>query len=117
MAQSSAERREATNPASTPITITYLNGTYTTHPKNATIDNDGSVTFNASHLCWIYTSPIGVFGDAQGILKLVQGHNGPFDPGQTDVTVDYCITDPNTTCQPAPAGRVRNGGNTIKVGS
>jgi len=117
MAQSSAERREATNPAPTPITITYQNGTYTIHPKNATIANDGSVTFNASQPCWIYTSPTGVFGDSQGILKLVRGPNGPFEPGQSNVTVDYCTTDPNTTCQPAPAGRVRNGGNTITVGS
>ena len=117
MAQSSAKRREATNPAPTPITITHQGGTYTPVPKNAPIANDGSVTFNASKPCWIYTSPIGVFGDSQGILKLVRGDNGPFDPAQTNVTVDYCITDPNTTCQPAPAGRVRNGGNTIKVGN
>jgi len=117
MAQSSAKHREATNPASTPITITEQGGTYTSHPKNATIANDGSLTFNASKPCWIYTSPIGVFGDSQGILKLAQGHNGPFDPAQTDITVDYCITGPNTTCQPVLKSRVGNGGNTIKVGN
>jgi len=117
MPKSSAKRREATSPAPTPITITYQNGVYTPHPKDTTIAKDGSVTFNAPQPCWIYFSPIGVFGDSQGILKLGRGNNGPFAPAQTGVTVDYCITDPNTTCQPAPAGRVRNGGNTIKVGS
>ncbi len=73
MPQSSALRREATNP--TPITI---NSQDVPNPKDAKITNDGSVTFNAAQACWLYFLPVGVFGDAQGILKLVQGNNGPF---------------------------------------
>lgn len=109
MRHSSAARQEAYNPATTPITINSQGAS----PRNATIANDGSVTFNASQAYWLYFSPTGVFGDAQGLLKLAQGNNGPFDPGEQNVTVRYCTTDPNTTCNPdLPAG----GGNTIKVG-
>ena len=115
MARSSAERKPAANPAPTPITITYQGGTYRSNPKHGAIDNDGSVIFNASKACWLYTSPTGVFGDSQGILKLVQGHNGPFNPGQSDITVTYCSTAPNTTC--TPMGPPADGGNTIKVGN
>jgi hypothetical protein len=121
MAQSSALRREDANPAPTPITI---DGNLVPKPKNATIDNDGSVTFNAAKACWLYFSPVGVFGDSQGLLKLVTGPNPPNSPQQENVTVTYCVTDPNTTCAPAPAsvsstkagGPPMDGGNTIKVG-
>jgi hypothetical protein len=119
MPQSSALRREATNP--THITI---NSQDVPNPKDAEITNDGSVTFNAAQACWLYFFPVGVFGDAQGILKLVQGNNGPFDPGRQNVTVSYCVTDPNTTCTPVTATasstssvpQPLTGGNTIKVG-
>ena len=47
MPQSSALRREATNP--TPITI---NSQDVPNPKDAKITNDGSVTFNAAQACW-----------------------------------------------------------------
>src|SRR5713101_1671291 len=100
MARSSALRREAANPAPTPITI---DSNLIPRPKDAAIDNDGSVTFNAAKPCWLYFSPTGVFGDPQGILKLGTGPNGPYDPGQGNVSVTYCVTDPNTTCAPAPA--------------
>ncbi len=121
MAQSSALRREDANPAPTRITI---DNNLVPKPKNATIDNDGSVTFNAAKLCWLYFSPVGVFGDSQGILKLVTGPNGPYDPQQENVTVTYSVTDPNQTSTPAPAsvssgqagGPPMDGGNTIKVG-
>lgn len=121
MPQSSALRREATSPAPTPITI---NSNNVPNPKNATIANDGSVTFNAAQACWLYFSPLGVFGDSQGILKLVTGPNGPFDPGETNVTVTYCVTDPNTRCTPDVVAAAAStsgpqpldGGNTIKVG-
>jgi hypothetical protein len=121
MPQSSTARWEATGPAPTPISI---NSNGDANPKNANILNNGSVTFNASKPFWLYFSPIGVFGDSQGILKLVQGNNGPFDPGRPDVTVTYCTTAPNTTCTPlsvsaSEKGSVNlplGGGNTIKVG-
>src|SRR5713226_7611378 len=100
MAQSSALRREDANPAPTPITI---DNNLVPKPKNASIDNDGSVTFNAAKPCWLYFSPTGVFGDPQGILKLGTGPNGPYDPGQENVIVTYSVTDPNTTSTPAPA--------------
>ena len=118
MARSSALRREDANPAPTPITI---DNNLFPKPKNATIDNDGSVTFNAAKPCWLYFSPVGVFGD---ILKLVTGPNGPYDPQQLNVTVTYSVTDPSKTGTPAPAsasstkagGLPTDGGNTIKVG-
>ncbi len=114
MARSSALRKEATAPAPTPITITHANSVYTPRPKDASIANDGSVTFNAPRACWVHTSPTGVFGDAQGIIKLSQGNNGPYSPQQSNVTVVYGITDPQ---MPRPTmGKVGNGGNTIKVG-
>jgi hypothetical protein len=122
MAQSSALRREDANPAPTPITI---DGNLVPKPNPAGIRNDGSVTFTVAKACWLYFSPLGVFGDSQGILKLVTGKpNGPYDPEQANVTVTYCVTDPNTTCAPAPAsvsstkagGPPMDGGNTIKVG-
>ena len=50
MPQSSALRREATNP--TPITI---NSQDVPNPKDAKITNDGSVTFNAAQACWLYS--------------------------------------------------------------
>jgi hypothetical protein len=121
MPQSSALRREATSPAPTPITI---NNQGNANPPHAEIPNDGSVIFNAAQPVWLYFLPTGVFGDAQGLLKLVQGNNGPFDPGQPDITVSYCITAPNTTCTPGTAAASstssvplpQTGGNTIKVG-
>jgi len=121
MAQSSALRREDANPAPTPITI---DGNLVPKPKNATIDNDGSVTFNATKACWLYFSPVGVFGDSQGLLKLVIGPNGPYSPQEENVTVTYSVTDPGKTGTPAPAsvasgkagGPPMDGGNTIKVG-
>lgn len=97
-------------PVPTPITINNQN---TANPKNATIANDGSVTFNASQACWLYFAPTGVFGDDDGLLELSQGNNGPFSPEETGVTASYCVTAPNTTCSPDfDAGS----GNTIKVG-
>lgn len=124
MAQSSALRREADNPAPKNITI---NANLDPNPKNAQIGNDGSIQFNAAKACWLYFSPTGVFGDANGLLELQQGSdNGPFYPQQQNVTVNYCVTDPNTTCNPAPVARnvasitdaktPLTGGNTIKVG-
>jgi hypothetical protein len=122
MAQSSALRREDANPAPTPITI---DGNLVPVPKNATIDNDGSVTFNAAQPCWLYFSPVGVFGDSQGLLKLVKGPNPPCSPQQENVTVTYSVTDPGKAGTPAPASgsstkagghQIMNGGNTIKVG-
>src|ERR1700681_3292170 len=117
MAQSSALRREDANPAPTPITI---DANLVPKPKNATIDNDGSVTFNAAKACWLYFSPVGVFGDSQGILKLNVGPNGPYSPEEPNVTVNYCVTGPNTTCTPIAArasskrvGLSEDGGNTI----
>src|SRR5260370_27609714 len=119
MARSSALRREASNPAPTPITI---DGNLVPKPKDATIDNDGSVTFNPAKECWLYFSPTDVFGS---ILKLVTGKpNGPYYPEQENVTVTYCVTHPNKTFTPASAsvastkaGRQPvDGGNTIKVG-
>ena len=120
MPRSSALRREEAAPAPTPITI---NAQDVPNPKDASIDNDGSVTFNAARPCWLYFSPVGVFGDSQGILKLNVGPNGPYYPEEPTVTVSYCVTDPNTTCTPiaaraasSPAGLPDGGGNTIKVG-
>ncbi len=121
MAQSSALRREAANPAPTPIII---DGNLVPRPNYAPIDNDGSVTFNAAKACWLYFSPVGVFGDSQGLLKLVIGPNGPYSPQEENVTVTYSVTDPNKTGTPAPAsasstkagGLSIDGGNTIKVG-
>jgi hypothetical protein len=120
MARSSALRREEAVPAPTPITI---NAQDVPNPKDASIDIDGSVTFNAAKACWLYFSPVGVFGDSQGVLKLNVGPNGPFYPEEQHVTVSYCVTDPNTTCTPtaamassSPAGQPDSGGNTIKVG-
>lgn len=120
MAQSSALRREEVVPAPTPITI---NAQDVPNPKDASIANDGSVTFNAAQACWLYFSPVGVFGDSQGILKLNRGPNGPYHPGEPNVTVRYCVTKPNSRCTPIAArasskqrGRPDDGGNTIKVG-
>jgi hypothetical protein len=120
MARSSALRREEAVPAPTPITI---NAQDVPNPKDASIANDGSVTFNAAHACWLYFSPVGVFGDAQGILKLSAGPNPPDYPEEQNVTVSYCVTDPNTSCTPIAArtssklgGQSEDGGNTIKVG-
>jgi hypothetical protein len=120
MPQSSALRREEAVPAPTPITISANN---VPEPPHATIADDGSVTFDASHACWLYFSPVGVFGDSQGILKLNTGHNGPFYPQEPNVTVNYCVTDPNSICNPTAAeasssksASPLNGGNTIKVG-
>jgi hypothetical protein len=122
MAQSSALRREDANPAPTPITI---DGKLVPKPKNATIGNDGSVTFNAAKACWLYFSPTGVFGDSQGLLKLVTGPNPPCSPQQENVTVTYSVTDPGKAGTPAPASGSSpkagghhpiDGGNTIKVG-
>jgi hypothetical protein len=122
MPQSTA-RWEATSPTQIAITHSQQNG-YAANPPNVEIRNDGSLKFSASQACWLYTTPTGVFGDAQGILKLVAGNNGPFDPGQQNVTVGYCITDPNTTCTPEPPATTASStavtpegsGNTIKVG-
>jgi hypothetical protein len=112
MSQSSALRKEDTAPHSTRITITYQNGAYNHAPW---IDNDGNVTFDAAQPCDVHTTPTGVFGDKDGILKLHQGENGPFYPQQSDKTVNYSITDPQT---PRPTmGKVGNGGGTIKVGN
>jgi hypothetical protein len=120
MARSSALRREEAVPAPTPITI---NAKDVPNPKDASIANDGSVTFNAAKACWLYFSPVGVFGDSQGILKLNVGSNGPYSSEEPDVTVSYCVTDPNTSCNPIAAkasstlrGSPDDGGNTIKVG-
>jgi hypothetical protein len=122
MAQSSALRREDANPAPTPITI---DANLVPKPKNATIDNDGSVTFNAAKACWLYFSPVGVFGDSNGLLKLVTGPNPPCSPQQETVTVTYSVTDPGKTGTSAPASgsstkagghKIIDGGNTIKVG-
>lgn len=121
MAQSSALRREELVPRPTPITI---NAQKDPNPKNASIDNDGSVAFNAADAFWLYFSPTGVFGDANGLLKLNQGLNPPVYPQQPGKTVSYCVTDPNTTCTPSPVAPVSSirggapmtGGNTIKVG-
>src|SRR5258708_17200756 len=117
MPRSSALRREEAAPAPTPITI---NAQDVPNPKDAKIANDGSVTFNAAKPCWLYFSPAGVFGDSQGILKLSAGPNPPDYPEEPDVTVSYCVTDPNTTCTPIAAraackpGRLQDrGGNTI----
>src|ERR1700719_3649360 len=119
MARSSALRREEAAPAPTPITI---NAKDVPNPKDASIANDGSVTFNAAKACWLYFSPVGVFGDSQGILKLNVGSNGPYSPEEPDVTVSYCVTGPNTICNPIaakassrPGGPPDDGGNTIKV--
>jgi|ERR1700747_242135 hypothetical protein len=120
MARSSALRREEAVPAPTPITI---NDKDVPNPKDAEIANDGSVTFNAAKACWLYFLPVGVFGDSQGILKLSVGSNGPYSPEEPDMTVSYCVTDPNTACTPSAAsasstlrGSPDGGGNTIKVG-
>jgi len=121
MARSSALRREEAVPAPTPITI---NAQDVPNPKDAEIADDGSVTFNAAKACWLYFSPVGVFGDSQGILKLNNvGQNGPYYPEEQDMTVSYCVTDPNIPCTPiaamassSPAGLPDSGGNTIKVG-
>src|SRR5260370_16308324 len=122
MARSSALRREDANPAPTRITI---DNNLVPKPKDAAIDNDGSVTFNAAKPCWLYFSPLGVFGDSQGILKLVTAPpNGPFYPEQQNVTVKYCVTDPNKKCTPPPAtvssakagGPPLHAGNTITLG-
>jgi hypothetical protein len=122
MARSSALRREDANPAPTPITI---DDNLVPKPKDTKIDNDGSVTFKAAKPCWLYFSPVGVFGDSQGILKLVTGKpNGPYSPQEENVTVTYSVTDPSKTGTPAPAsvssgqagGPPADGGNTIKVG-
>src|SRR5260370_7643756 len=96
MARSSALRREDANPAPTRITI---DNNLVPKPKDASIDNDGSVTFNAAKPCWLYFSPVNVFGD---ILKLVAGPNGPYHPQQESVTVNYSFTNPTTKCTPPP---------------
>jgi hypothetical protein len=119
MPKSSALRREELVPASTPITI---DGQGVPSPRNAEIANDGSVTFNAAQPWWLWFSPTGVFGDSQGLLQLGRGPNGPYDPQQPNVTVSYCVAQPNNRCTPSalkttPEGKhVGNGGNTIKVG-
>src|SRR6266481_4001426 len=122
MPRSSALRREEAVPAPTPITI---NAKDVPNPKDASIANDGSVTFNAAKACWLYFSPVGVFGDSQGILKLVKGPNPPCSPQQKNVTVTYSVTDPGKTGTLAAASgssteagghQIMDGGNTIKVG-
>ena len=123
MAQSSALRQDLSDPAPKKITINANNDP---NPKNAQIDNGGSVEFNAAKACWIYFSPVGVFDDGSGVVKLGQGNNPPIPAQQQNVTVNYCVTDPNTTCNPAPVARnvasitdaktPLTGGNTIKVG-
>ncbi len=121
MPQSSALRKEESAPAPTPITI---DGQGVPKPKNAYIDNEGSVTFIAAHPQSLYFLPIGVFGDAKGHLPLPQsGPNGPYYPQQQNVTVSYCVTEPNTHCTPPPPPETateshgpKSGGNTIKVG-
>jgi hypothetical protein len=122
MAQSSALRREDANPAPTPIII---DGNLVPRPNYAPIDNDGSVTFTVAKDCWLYFSPLGVFGDSQGLLKLVTGPNPPCSPQQENRTVTYSVTDPGKAGTPAPASgsstkagghQIMNGGNTIKVG-
>lgn len=118
MPQTSALRREELAPAPTHITI---NANDVPNPKNAEIANDGSVIFDAAKGCWVYFSPTDVFGDH---LELTPGPNGPFYPERPDVTVSYCVTDPHTTCAPAPVAAAAttsspvplDGGNTIKVG-
>ena len=118
MPQTSALRREEAVPAPTPITI---DSNDIPNPKNAEIANDGSVEFIAAKACWLYFSPTGVFDSP---LKLNRGPNGPFYPEEPNVIVTYCVTDPNTTCTPAPAAAATStsgpqpldGGNTIKVG-
>jgi hypothetical protein len=125
MAQSSA-LRQAADPAPTHITI---NSNNVPNPKNADVPSGGSVQFNAANACWLYFAPTGVFGDANGRLELSQGNNGPFYPGQSNVTVSYCVTAPNTTCTPLAADLAATnvasiegsklpagGGNTIHVG-
>jgi hypothetical protein len=113
MPQSSALRREETIPTPTPITISSQG---VPNPKNSSIGDDGSVTFNTGQQWWLYFSPVGVFGNPQGLLELNNaGPNGPYYPQESNVTVSYCVTAPNSTCDPT----VRppdNGGNTIKVG-
>jgi hypothetical protein len=124
MAQSSALRREVESPQPQIITI---NNNLDPNPQNAQIPNDGSVELNAGRACWLYFSPVGVFGDpSTGLLELNPGPNGPFYPQQQNVTVSYCVTDPNTTCNPAPVAEnvasisgsklPATGGNTIHVG-
>jgi len=123
MAQSSALRREVESPQPQVITI---NSNNVPNPPNAQIPADGSVEFNTAQACWLYFSPTGVFGDANGLLKLGQGNNQPVYPQHTNITVSYCVTDPDTTCSPAPvAANVASisgsklpatGGNTIHVG-
>lgn len=119
MPQSSALRKEESAPAPTPITI---DGQGVPKPKDAYIANDGSVTFNTGKPWWLYFLPTGVFGDANGLLKLHSGSNGPYYPQQQNVTVSYCVTEPNTHCTPiqneaaAKSDRPTSGGNTIKVG-
>ena len=66
MPRSSALRREEAVPAPTPITI---NAQDVPNPKDSSIASDGSVTFNAAKACWLYFSPVGVFGDSQGISE------------------------------------------------
>jgi hypothetical protein len=89
------------------------------NPKKAEIPKDGSVEFNASRACWLYFSPTGVFGNANGLLKLDAGPSEPYYPHEQNAIVSYCVTD--STCTPlalnvtAKADRVLTG-NTIKVG-
>jgi len=97
------------------ITITYANGVYTAQPPSEHIDNSGELNFNASQACRVCTSPTGVFGDSNGYIDLSQGNNGPYTPQQQNVSVSYCITDPNTTC--SPTSPRATGGYTITVGS
>lgn len=120
MPQSSALRKEELVPAPTPITI---DGQGVPRPPAAQIANDGSVTFNTGQQWWLYFNPTGVFGDANGLLKLENaGPNGPYHPHEQDVTVSYCVTEPNSICNPTAAreavaaDRPFSPGNTIKVG-
>jgi len=122
MPQSSALRKEELLPAPTPITI---DGHGVPRPPDAQIANDGSVTFNTGQQWWLYFNPTGVFGDANGLLKLenVGQPNGPYDPQQPNVTVSYTVNQPGNIAKPAlvtdasaSSKRAFSPGNTIKVG-
>lgn len=121
MAQSSALRKEELVPASTPITI---NANGVPNPPDAKIDNDGSVIFNTGQQWWLYFTPTGVFGDANGLLELTNaGPNGPYYPQALNISVSYTVNEPGNNAKPAlvtdasvSSKRAFSPGNTIKVG-
>jgi hypothetical protein len=105
------------------VTVDYDGKDYSMTPAEPQIIGlDDTITFKvtAAQGCCICFSPPSYFGRR---LKLEMGTHGPYAPADNapppppQVRVKYCITDINTRCTPAVAGK--SGGiesYSIKVG-